>query len=52
MLESMKAAANETTRLLNEEIPRPSLNGVTPAVVRYIDRHLITGYRIGGCYEM
>jgi transposase InsO family protein len=33
LLERVKAAVEETNRLLNEEVPRPSLDGVTPADV-------------------
>ncbi len=33
LLERVRAAADKTKSLLNEEIPRPSLNGVTPADV-------------------
>ncbi len=37
-MERVRAAVDETKRLLNEEVPRPSLNGVTPADV-HNDRH-------------
>jgi len=35
LLERVKTAVDETKRLLNEVVPRPSLGGVTPADVHY-----------------
>ena len=35
LLERVEAAMGETIRLMNEEIPRPSLDGVTPADVHF-----------------
>jgi len=49
LLERVEAALSETVRLLNEEIPRPSLGGVTPADVhngnREAKRQQIQAYR-------
>jgi transposase InsO family protein len=49
LLERVEAALSETVRLMNEEIPRPSLGGVTPADVhhgrREAKRQQIQAYR-------
>jgi len=49
LLERVEAALDETVRLMNEEIPRPSLGGVTPADVhngkREAKRQEIRAYR-------
>jgi len=38
LLQRVEAALSETVRLMNEEIPRPSLGGVTPADVHHGNR--------------
>lgn len=49
LLERVEAALSETVRLMNEEIPRPSLGGVTPADIhagnRGAKRQQIQAYR-------
>jgi transposase InsO family protein len=49
ILERVEAALSETVRLMNDEIPRPSLGGVTPADVhtgnREAKRQQIQAYR-------
>lgn len=49
LLERVEAALGETIRLMNEEIPRPSLGGVTPADVhsgrQEVRRREIEAYR-------
>jgi transposase InsO family protein len=49
LLERVEAALSETVRLMNDEIPRPSLGGVTPADVhkgnREAKRQQIQAYR-------
>jgi transposase InsO family protein len=49
LLERVEVALSETVRLMNEEIPRPALGGVTPADVhagrREAKRHEVEAYR-------
>jgi transposase InsO family protein len=50
LLEQVAAALSETVRLMNEEIPRPALGGVTPADVHHGNgearRQRIQAYRV------
>lgn len=50
LLERVEAALSETVRLMNEEIPRPALGGVTPADVHHGNgearRQRIQAYRV------
>ena len=53
LLERVEAALGETIRLMNEEIPRPSLGGVTPADVHFgrqeARRQQVEEYRKAEC---